>query len=67
VFEEDFRNKRSPPLVRVEKMLEFVQSKLPGAPQFLLCLLPDRKNSDLYGKLFDLSLTVFYCILLLCV
>ncbi|QCE01526.1 protein argonaute 4-like [Vigna unguiculata] len=49
VFEEDFRNKRSPPLVRVEKMLEFVQSKLPGAPQFLLCLLPDRKNSELYG------------------
>ncbi|ESW13558.1 hypothetical protein PHAVU_008G206600 [Phaseolus vulgaris] len=49
VFEEDGRNRRSPPLVRVEKMLEFVQSKLPGAPQFLLCLLPERKNSDLYG------------------
>jgi len=37
-------------VVRVEKMFELVQSKLPGAPQFLLCLLPERKNSDLYGK-----------------
>ncbi|WVZ10685.1 hypothetical protein V8G54_015215 [Vigna mungo] len=39
VFEEDFHNKRSPPLVRVEKMLEFMQSKLPGvdhAPSILV-------------------------------
>ncbi|KAL6976557.1 Protein argonaute-4, variant 2 [Sarracenia purpurea var. burkii] len=49
VFEESPQNRRAPPLVRVEKMFEDVQSKLPGAPQFLLCLLPDRKNSDIYG------------------
>lgn len=49
VFEENPQNRRAPPLVRVEKMFEDIQSKLPGAPQFLLCLLPERKNSDLYG------------------
>ncbi|XWS74255.1 hypothetical protein CRYUN_Cryun02cG0199900 [Craigia yunnanensis] len=49
VFQEMNQNRRAPPVVRVEKMFEEIQSKLPGAPQFLLCLLPDRKNSDLYG------------------
>ncbi|KAK8988403.1 hypothetical protein V6N11_029794 [Hibiscus sabdariffa] len=49
VFTEMGQNRRLPPVVRVEKMFEMIQSKLPGAPQFLLCLLPDRKNSDLYG------------------
>ncbi|CAL5360911.1 unnamed protein product [Camellia sinensis] len=39
----------APPLVRVEKMFEDIQSKLLGAPQFLLYLLPERKSSDLYG------------------
>ncbi|WVZ19179.1 hypothetical protein V8G54_006501 [Vigna mungo] len=62
VFEEDFHNKRSPPLVRVEKMLEFVQFKLPRLPQFLLCLLPDRKIFELYGNVYFSSLTVFYCL-----
>lgn len=36
-------------MVRVEKMFEEVQSKLPGPPKFLLCLLPERKNCDIYG------------------
>uniref|UniRef100_A0A2N9FLS5 Piwi domain-containing protein n=1 Tax=Fagus sylvatica TaxID=28930 RepID=A0A2N9FLS5_FAGSY len=49
VFQENPQTRRAPPMVRVEKMLEDMQSKLPGAPQFLLCLLPERKNSDLYG------------------
>ncbi|GAB2285147.1 Protein argonaute-4 [Dionaea muscipula] len=49
VFEENQQFRRAPPLVRVEKMFEEVQNKLPGPPQFLLCLLPERKNSDLYG------------------
>ncbi|GMH12548.1 hypothetical protein Nepgr_014389 [Nepenthes gracilis] len=49
VFEENPQSRRAPPLVRVEKMFEDIQSKLPGAPQFLLCLLPERKNCDLYG------------------
>ncbi|KAJ7964879.1 Protein argonaute like [Quillaja saponaria] len=49
VFEENPQFRRAPPMVRVDKMFEEVQSKLPGAPRFLLCLLPERKNSDLYG------------------
>lgn len=49
VFEENGQFRRAPPLVRVEKMFEHMMSKLPGAPKFLLCLLPERKNSDLYG------------------
>ncbi|KAL5076332.1 hypothetical protein RYX36_015316 [Vicia faba] len=49
VFEENPQFRRAPPMVRVEKMFEIIQSKLPGAPQFLLCLLPDRKNCDIYG------------------
>ncbi|GAV84720.1 PAZ domain-containing protein/Piwi domain-containing protein/DUF1785 domain-containing protein [Cephalotus follicularis] len=49
VFEENPQCRRAPPVVRVEKMFEQIESKLPGAPHFLLCLLPERKNSDLYG------------------
>ncbi|KAL0460899.1 UNVERIFIED_CONTAM: protein argonaute 4 [Sesamum latifolium] len=49
VFEENPQFRRAPPLVRVEKMFEDIQSKLPGPPKFLLCLLPERKNSDIYG------------------
>ncbi|RAL43137.1 hypothetical protein DM860_009919 [Cuscuta australis] len=49
VFEENGQFRRAPPVVRVEKMFESVQSKLPGAPKFLLCILPERKNCDVYG------------------
>ncbi|XP_028797109.1 protein argonaute 4 [Neltuma alba] len=49
VFEEKPQFRRGPPVIRVEKMFEEIQSKLPGPPNFLLCLLPERKNSDLYG------------------
>ncbi|KAG9157269.1 hypothetical protein Leryth_004931 [Lithospermum erythrorhizon] len=49
VFDESPQFRRAPPLVRVEKMFEAIQSKLPGAPKFLLCLLPERKNCDVYG------------------
>lgn len=49
MFDESPQFRRAPPMVRVEKMFETIQSKLPGAPQFLLCLLPDRKNCDIYG------------------
>ncbi|RWR75814.1 protein argonaute 4 [Cinnamomum micranthum f. kanehirae] len=48
-FEENPQMRRAPPTVRVEKMFELIKSRLPGAPHFLLCLLPERKNSDLYG------------------
>ncbi|KAM5551204.1 protein argonaute 4A-like [Rosa sericea] len=49
VFEENIQNRRESALSRVEKMFEYIKSKLPGPPQFLLCILPERKNSDIYG------------------
>ncbi|GMP97932.1 hypothetical protein CsSME_00046005 [Camellia sinensis var. sinensis] len=50
VFEENPQFRRAPPPVRVEKMFEQMMPKLPhGPPHFILCLLPDRKNSDVYG------------------
>ncbi|KAK4779556.1 hypothetical protein SAY87_015662 [Trapa incisa] len=49
IFQENPEFRRAPPVVRVEKLFEEIERKLPGLPQFLLCLLPERKNSDIYG------------------
>ncbi|KAA8516309.1 hypothetical protein F0562_016602 [Nyssa sinensis] len=50
VFEESPQSRLAPPPVRVEKMFEQMRPKFPdGPPHFILCLLPDRKNSDIYG------------------
>ncbi|ERM95372.1 hypothetical protein AMTR_s00008p00203090 [Amborella trichopoda] len=49
VIEEDPRARCPNPSVRVDRMFENMKSKLPGAPQFVLCILPERKNSDIYG------------------
>jgi len=49
VFEENPSMRRSPAVRRVEDMFEQVKTKLPGAPKFLLCVLAERKNSDIYG------------------
>ncbi|XP_071730034.1 protein argonaute 16-like [Rutidosis leptorrhynchoides] len=49
LMEEDPHNRRYGPVERVEKMFEQLSAKLPGFPDFLLCILPERKNSDLYG------------------
>ncbi|GAV64237.1 PAZ domain-containing protein/Piwi domain-containing protein/DUF1785 domain-containing protein [Cephalotus follicularis] len=50
VFEENRQFRRATPTVRIEKMFECIQPKFSdGPPRFLLCLLPDRKNSDIYG------------------
>lgn len=54
VFEESPQFRRAPAIVRVEKMFEEIQSRLPDAPQFLLCILSERKNSDIYGLLLIL-------------
>ncbi|KAI4382180.1 hypothetical protein MLD38_008177 [Melastoma candidum] len=59
VIEETAQNRRAPPSVRVDKMFEEVQEKLPGAPKFLLCLLPDRKNCEVYGPWKKKNLTGF--------
>lgn len=49
VFEENPQMRRAPTLARIERMFEDIKNKLPGAPEFILCLLPERKNCDLYG------------------
>ncbi|KAJ8440702.1 hypothetical protein Cgig2_005433 [Carnegiea gigantea] len=49
VFAEDHQNRRFPAPVRVDKMIETVKNGLPGPPQLLLCILPERKNCDIYG------------------
>ncbi|KAH6814845.1 Argonaute family protein [Perilla frutescens var. frutescens] len=48
-IEESPQSRRSPPTIRVDEMIAMIKSRLPGAPQFLLCVLPEKKNSDLYG------------------
>ncbi|CAL4957224.1 unnamed protein product [Urochloa decumbens] len=48
-FEENPSMRRAPAVRRVEDMFEQVKTKLPGAPKFLLCILAERKNSDVYG------------------
>ncbi|KAI3845014.1 hypothetical protein MKW92_027683 [Papaver armeniacum] len=49
LIEEDNQSRRLPPIARVEAMFEQIKQKLPGPPEFLLCALAERKNSDVYG------------------
>ncbi|KAJ8747027.1 hypothetical protein K2173_013358 [Erythroxylum novogranatense] len=50
VFEESPQFRRAPAPVRVDKMFEQIQARFPkDPPRFLLCLLPDRENCDIYG------------------
>ncbi|XP_073002838.1 protein argonaute 16-like [Typha latifolia] len=49
LIDEDRQWLRSGPVVRVERMFEKIRLQLPGPPQFLLCVLPERKNSEIYG------------------
>lgn len=52
LIEEDQQYKRCSPVVRVDRMIEKIIGKLPRAPQFLLCILPEKKTSELYGSAF---------------
>ncbi|XP_058745122.1 protein argonaute 4-like [Vicia villosa] len=50
MFEEQDQFSSSSPVLRVEEMLKQVRSEHPKErPQFLLCVLPEKKNSELYG------------------
>ncbi|XP_010556972.1 PREDICTED: protein argonaute 6 [Tarenaya hassleriana] len=49
LFEEDPQSRRMTPVKRVEKMFEQMKAKLPDTPYFILCVLPERKNCDIYG------------------
>ncbi|XP_057510346.1 protein argonaute 16-like [Actinidia eriantha] len=59
LIEEDPQHRRSSPVVRVDRMFENILAKLPGPPQFLLCVLPERKNSEIYGPWKKKSLSEF--------
>lgn len=50
-IEENPQDRRAPPPVRVDRMIEQVRSRLPDTrPTFILCVLADRKNSEIYGQ-----------------
>ncbi|GAV71984.1 PAZ domain-containing protein/Piwi domain-containing protein/DUF1785 domain-containing protein [Cephalotus follicularis] len=59
LIEEDPQSRRASPLVRVERMFEQIRAKLPGPPDFILCVLLERKNSDIYGPWKKKSLCDF--------
>ncbi|KAF8661498.1 hypothetical protein HU200_056914 [Digitaria exilis] len=52
-FEENPSMRRAPPVRRVEDMFQQVETKLCELPKFLLCVLADRKNSDVYGGVLE--------------
>lgn len=52
--------RKSNPVARVEKMFSLLQSKLTDDPKLILCVLPERKNCDIYGISFS---NVFQCFL----
>ncbi|XP_020595425.1 protein argonaute 16-like isoform X2 [Phalaenopsis equestris] len=49
IIEENHQFVRMEPAVRVEKMFEEVIKRFPCPPQLLLCVLPEKKNSAIYG------------------
>ncbi|KAJ6319503.1 hypothetical protein OIU78_015011 [Salix suchowensis] len=59
LIEEDQQSRRGSPLSRVERMFELIREKLPGPPEFILCVLAERKNSDIYGPWKKRSLSDF--------
>lgn len=50
LIEEDHQSRRLPPIVRVERMFDQLKPRLRDPPDFILCVLPQKKNSDIYGK-----------------
>ncbi|XP_076884626.1 protein argonaute 4A-like [Bidens hawaiensis] len=49
LIEENPQFRRDTAPVRVDKMVEKMRKELPGPPYFVICVLPERKNSDIYG------------------
>ncbi|XP_022930861.1 protein argonaute 16-like [Cucurbita moschata] len=49
LIEEDQHSRRASPVDRVENMFEQIMAKLPNPPSFILCVLPEKKNSNIYG------------------
>ncbi|XP_031382181.1 protein argonaute 16 isoform X2 [Punica granatum] len=59
LIEEDPQQRREGPVARVEKMFELIRMKLSRPPKFILCALPERKISDIYGPWKKKCLTEF--------
>lgn len=49
LIEEEPSMRKEVPVKRVEKMFEQIRTKLSRPPTFILCALPERKNSEIYG------------------
>ncbi|TKY66352.1 argonaute 16 [Spatholobus suberectus] len=49
LIEEEPQLRRSNPVARVERMFDLLTSKLNKEPKLILCVLPERKNCDIYG------------------
>ncbi|XP_058787186.1 protein argonaute 16 [Vicia villosa] len=49
LIEEDAQTRKFNPIARVEKMFDLLTSKLTKEPKLILCVLPERKNCDIYG------------------
>lgn len=60
LVEEDPQFRRATPVARVERMFELLKPKFKdGPPQFILCILPERKTCDIYGPWKRTSLVNF--------
>ncbi|XP_010688916.2 protein argonaute 16 [Beta vulgaris subsp. vulgaris] len=59
LIEENQQMRKASPLARVDAMFEKLQDKLPDQPEFILCVLPERRSSDLYGPWKMKSLSNF--------
>ncbi|KAL9298079.1 hypothetical protein ACSQ67_023975 [Phaseolus vulgaris] len=49
LIEEEPQLRKSNPVARVERMFDLLKSKLNKEPKLILCVLPERKNCDIYG------------------
>ncbi|KAK2389084.1 protein argonaute [Trifolium repens] len=49
LIEEEAQMRKSNPVARGEKMFDLLTSKLTRDPKLILCVLPERKNCDIYG------------------
>ncbi|XP_020203105.1 protein argonaute 16 isoform X2 [Cajanus cajan] len=49
LIEEEPQLRKSNPVTRVERMFDLLASKLTREPNLILCVLPERKNCDIYG------------------
>lgn len=59
LIEEGSQVRRESPVRRVERMFEQIREKLSRPPDLILCVLAERKNSDIYGPWKKICLSDF--------